>query len=581
MNILKNFLNKEKIEYKIDTETLESFSKDTSLFKIIPKIIIFPKNKFEISDILKFISENSTQKYSITSRSAGTDMSGAAIGESIILSFTKYFNNIISINKEKKEAIVEPGVYYRDFEKETLKSDLLLPTYPASREICAIGGMISNNSGGEKSIIYGKTGDYILELEAILSNGEIINLKALKGNEFINKLNSLNNNSLEYKIYKDIYDLVSNNENKIIINKNKPQVSKNSAGYYLWNICKEENGEKVFDLTKLLTGSQGTLAIITKIKLKLVESKKYTKMLLIFLKDLKDLGFVRNIVVKYNPESFESYDDKTFKVAIRFLPAFLKNLFKKNKSSIKKVNFFKLTFSFWREIKLLLTFRMPKLFLIAEFSGNNEKELEEKIISCQKELNINKENKKENKNIKIRFVKTEFEREKFWTMRRESFNLLRQKVKGMHTAPFIDDIVVKGEDLESFLNELIPILDKYKLLYTIAGHVADGNLHIIPLMNFDDKEIINKNIEIIKSCSHEVYSLIKKYHGSITGEHNDGLIRTPFLHDMYDENMLKLFKEVKNIFDENNILNPGKKVPISDNPEIEINNNFKYIKFGK
>ena len=113
-------------------------------------------------------------------------------------------------------------------------------------------------------------------------------------------------------------------------------------------------------------------------------------------------------------------------------------------------------------------------------------------------------------------------------MRRESFNLLREKVKGLHTAPFIDDIVVRGEDLENFLNELTPILDKYNLLYTIAGHVADGNLHIIPLMNFDNKEIISKNIEIIKRCSYEVYDLIKKYNGSITGEHNDGLIRTAF-----------------------------------------------------
>lgn len=166
-------------------------------------------------------------------------------------------------------------------------------------------------------------------------------------------------------------------------------------------------------------------------------------------------------------------------------------------------------------------------------------------------------------------------------MRRESFNLLRTKVKGLHTAPFIDDIIVKGKDFGNFLQEIIPILDKYNLLYTIAGHVADGNVHIIPLMNFDDKNLAKKNIAIIKSCSNEVYTLIKKYHGSITAEHNDGLIRTPFLSDMYDESILKLFKEVKNIFDENNILNPGKKVPINDDSEIEIENNFKYIKFGK
>lgn len=575
MNSLKKFLNIEKIEWQTDKNILASHSEDASLFKILPKIVIFPKNKLEISKLLKFINENQIEDYHITSRSGGTDMSGGAVGQSIILSFTKYFNQIISINKEPKEAVVEPGVYYRDFEKETLKNNLILPTYPASKEICALGGMVSNNSGGEKSLVYGKTEDYILELETVLSNGEIVNFKSLTEEEFLSKLNSLNQTSLEFKIYKEIDELVSKEENKSIIKKNKPNIYKNSAGYSIWNILKEENGKKIFDLTQLLTGSQGTLGIITKIKVRLVEPKKYSKTLLIFLKDLKDLGCVRDVVIKYSPESFESYDDKTFKVAMKFLPAFLKNIFIKNKKSDRKVNFFKLTFSFWREIKLLLFFGMPKLFLIAEFTGDDEEEIVQKVLLCEKELNL------KNKNIKSRVIKTEFEREKFWTMRRESFNLLRQKVKGLHTAPFIDDVVVKGKDLGSFLEEIIPILDKYKLLYTIAGHVADGNVHIIPLMNFDDKKIISKNIEIIKNCSSEVYALIKKYRGSITGEHNDGLIRTPFLHDMYDRNMLNLFKEVKNIFDKNNILNPGKKVPINDNPEIEIDNNFKFIKFGK
>lgn len=575
MNSLKKFLNIEKIEWQTDKNILASHSEDASLFKILPKIVIFPKNKLEISKLLKFINENQIEDYHITSRSGGTDMSGGAVGQSIILSFTKYFNQIISINKEAKEAVVEPGVYYRDFEKETLKNNLILPTYPASKEICALGGMVSNNSGGEKSLVYGKTEDYVLELETVLSNGEIVNFKSLTEEEFLSKLNSLNQTSLEFKIYKEIDELVSKEENKSIIKKNKPNIYKNSAGYSIWNILKEENGKKIFDLTQLLTGSQGTLGIITKIKVRLVEPKKYSKTLLIFLKDLKDLGSVRDVVIKYSPESFESYDDKTFKVAMKFLPAFLKNIFIKNKKSGRKVNFFKLVFSFWREIKLLLFFGMPRLFLIAEFVGDNEEEIIQKVLLCEKELNL------KNKNIKSRVIKTEFEREKFWTMRRESFNLLRQKVKGLHTAPFIDDVVVKGKDLGSFLEEIIPILDKYKLLYTIAGHVADGNVHIIPLMNFDDKKNISKNIEIIKNCSSEVYALIKKYRGSITGEHNDGLIRTPFLHDMYDRNMLNLFKEVKNIFDKNNILNPGKKVPINDNPEIEIDNNFKFIKFGK
>lgn len=574
MNKLITFLEENKIHFSKDKSALEKNSEDTSLFKIYPKIIIYPKNKFEISKLLSFINNEKTEKYTITSRSGGTDMSGGAIGNSIILSFSKYFNHIEKIDKENKFAIVEPGVYYRDFEKETLKSNLLLPSFPASREICAIGGMISNNSGGEKGLIYGKTENYILELEVVLSNGEMTIIKPLNKKEIENKLTILNPELLEHKIYKNIFELIQNEENKKIIERNRPKVSKNSAGYYLWNIEREINGEKYYDLTKIITGSQGTLAIVTKAKLSLITPKKYSKLLLILTKDLQSLGNIRKIVLKYNPESFESYDDSTFKVAIKFFPAFLSNIFSKQ-NNLNIFKFIRLGLSFWREAWTVLTFGTPKLFLLAEFTGDNENEIEKRILSCKDELDKN------NKNINTRYIKTEFETEKYWTMRRESFNLLRQKVRGLHTAPFIDDIIVKGEDLGDFLNELIPILNKYKLFYTIAGHVGDGNLHIIPLMNFDDENKKAENIETIKSCGKEVYSLIKKYKGSITGEHNDGLVRTPYLLEMYDKEMIDLFRKVKNIFDENNILNPGKKVPINNNIEEEIKNNFEFVKFGK
>ena len=576
LNELKSFLINNNFDFSFDKESLEKFSEDTSLFKIYPKLIIFPKSKFQIQKLLLFINKN--KNFSITSRSGGTDMSGGALTDSIVLSFSKYFNNIISINKDLKEAQVETGVYYRDFEKETLKSSLILPSFPASREICAIGGMVSNNSGGEKSLEYGKTEKYVKELEVILSNGEIVNLKVIKEKDLINNiLNGADENfknTLEYFIYKEIYNLVKNPENQNIIKRNTPVVSKNSAGYYLWNVLKNVNEENVFDLSSLIVGSQGTLAINTKVKLNLVDTKKYSKMILIFLKDLKDLSKVRDVVMRYSPESFESYDDNTFKVALKFLPSLIKKIFSKNNNKKEKnTNLFKIFFSFWKEVWLLISFGMPKLFLLAEFTSDDEDEILSKVLKVEIEI------KSSLKDIKTEVIKTDFEAEKYWTIRRESFNLLREKVKGYHTAPFIDDIIVKGEDLKVFLEELIPILNKYNLFYTIAGHVGDGNLHIIPLMNFDAKQDKEKNIKTIKECSHEVYNLIKKYHGSTTAEHNDGLIRTPFLNEIYDEEMLDLFRKVKNIFDPNNILNPGKKVSIDKDLNKEFENNLKYIKF--
>lgn len=574
MEILKKFLEKNKIDYSLDENILDKNSEDTSLFKIIPKVVIYPRNKEEISLISNFVNDN--KGFSITGRSGGTDMSGGAVTDSIILSFSKYFNKVISVNKIEKVAVVEPGVFYRDFELETLKQNLLLPSFPASREICALGGMISNNSGGELSLQYGQTKRYVEELECVLSNGEIVNIKALTEKELEDKLNNVSDEfkkTLEYKIYKEVFDLLNSEVNKQIIKRNTPIVSKNSSGYFLWDAIREEKGEKIFDLNKIIVGSQGTLAIVTKIKVKLVELKKHTKMLLIFIKSLKDLGRVRKIVMKYNPESFESYDDHTFKVAMKFFPALIKNIFSKNKNKSSFV-MMKMVFSFWKEAFLVLTFGMPKLIMITEMTGDDEEEVLNRIESCNQEIKNNFK-----KDVKTEIVKTDYEAEKYWTMRRESFNLLREKVKGLHTSPYIDDIIVPGERLEEFLEELIPILDKYDLLYTVAGHVGDGNLHIIPLMNFDDPAMKEKNLKIIKDCSYEVYELVRKYHGSITAEHNDGLIRTPFLGEIFDKEMLQLFRQVKKIFDPKNILNPRKKVSIHKDNNLDFEDNLKFVKF--
>jgi FAD/FMN-containing dehydrogenase len=149
------------------------------------------------------------------------------------------------------------------------------------------------------------------------------------------------------------------------------------------------------------------------------------------------------------------------------------------------------------------------------------------------------------------------ESNKYWTIRRESFNLLRKHVHNMRTAPFVDDVVVRPADMPAFLPRMRAILDEYRLTYTIAGHAGNGNFHIIPLMDMKNRG----NIKVISEVGEKIYSLVAEYGGSITGEHNDGIVRTPYLGKMYHPEMLELFKKTKEIFDPQNIFNPGKKVP--------------------
>lgn len=216
--------------------------------------------------------------------------------------------------------------------------------------------------------------------------------------------------------------------------------------------------------------------------------------------------------------------------------------------SMKATNFLKLIFSFIPEAGMILTGGLPKLILLVEFSGDSDKEIDANMLALEKKI--------AHFGLKTHVAKTESESEKYWTIRRESFNLLRKHVSGRRTAPFIDDVIVEPKYLPEFLPKMRKILDDYKLLYTIAGHAGNGNFHIIPLMDMKDQ----RNADVIMEVGDKVYDLVAQYQGSITAEHNDGIIRTPYLGKMYSPQILGVFQSVKNVFDGHNILNPGKKV---------------------
>lgn len=526
-NIRKFF----KGEIVDDEASLTTYSHDASLFEVRPKLVLFPKDAEDVRRVVEYVNEHKAADpaLSITARSAGSCMSGGSLNKSIILDFTKHINGIQNLTAS--EATVRPGTFYRDFEVETLKIGSILPCYTASKNLCAIGGMILNNAAGEKTLQYGKMENYVKELRVIFTDGKEYDVRPLSKAQLDAKMAQ---GDFEGNVYKKIFDLIQNNSE--VIKKAKPDVSKNSAGYYLWNVWDGET----FDMTKLIVGSQGTLGLVTEAKLKLVPVKKTSKLFVIFMKDLKNLGNVVNEILEFGPESVESYDDSTMKLALKFLP----EMFKLMKAS----NFLKLMFSFIPEVFMMLTGGIPKLILLVEFSGDNESEIDEKMLALQKKIAHFK--------FSTRLTRSESESEKYWTIRRESFNLLRKHVRGTRTAPFIDDVVVKPEHLPEFLPRMRKILDDYKLVYTIAGHAGNGNFHIIPLMDMK----LEKNRALITEVSDKVYDLVLEFKGSITGEHNDGIIRTPYIRKMYGDQVYGLFEETKRIFDPHNIFNPGKKV---------------------
>ncbi|PIR80423.1 MAG: FAD-binding oxidoreductase [Candidatus Levybacteria bacterium CG10_big_fil_rev_8_21_14_0_10_35_13] len=534
-NLFEELKKSLKADVVQDEEVLKEYSHDASIYEVTPRVVIFPKNSEDIKNTVKFVIKHKKEnsKLSVTARTAGTDMGGGSLNESIILSFTQHFNQIIGIKENVVTA--EPGVYYRDFEKFTLKYGFIFPSFPASREICAIGGIVNNNSGGEKSFEYGKTEKYVKKLKMILSDGNEYEFEALNDKQLQDKLLM---RDFEGEIYRNMYTLISKNYD--LIKSAKPKVSKNSAGYFLWNVYDKE--KKIFDLTKLFTGAQGTLGIMTQASIELIPVKKHSEMLVVFIeqKDMEKLGNIIKTVIPLKPESFETYDDHTLKLAVKFFHEFAQKLGAKNIVST--------AFHFIPEFLMVLKGGLPKLILQIEFTGNNLDDLKDKIKLLKEGLKPF--------NLNMRVAGDEMQSKKYWLIRRESFNLLRQKIKDKHTAPFIDDFVINPLILGEFLPKLNKILAKHpSLIYTIAGHVGDGNFHIIPLMNLHDES----QREIIPKLSEEVYDLVFSYKGSTTGEHNDGLVRSAYLRKMYGEEIYKLFEKTKEIFDPLNIFNPLKK----------------------
>jgi FAD/FMN-containing dehydrogenase len=272
-----------------------------------------------------------------------------------------------------------------------------------------------------------------------------------------------------------------------------------------------------------------------------VVPKKHSTLLVLFLYNFAPLAKLTNTLLKHAPESLESYDDHTLRFAMSHILDFVKLL---------KGNIITLAFQFIPEFLMFFKggLKLPKLVILAEFTGDSEEEIYRKAEAAKKDLIGFK--------AQMRITKSDKEELKYMTVRRQSFNLLRHHVKGKRTAPFIDDIIVPPETLGEFLPKLQYILSKYKkIVYTIVGHVGDGNFHIIPLMNLKREE----NRALIPSLMEQVHKLVFSYKGSMSAEHNDGIIRTPFLEDMFGKEVVELFFKTKQIFDPQNIFNPGKK----------------------
>jgi FAD/FMN-containing dehydrogenase len=367
----------------------------------------------------------------------------------------------------------------------------------------------------------------------ILADGHEYRLGPLTMSELRAKMSQ---SDFEGSLYQQLFRLLE--QNYAAIQRARPRVSKNSTGYALWDVWDRQS--TIFDLTKLFVGSQGTLGIITEITFSLVRPPHHSQMLVIFLSSPQPLAALIPRLLRYTPETLEAYDDHTLKLALRFLPQLA--------TKLRPQGLLALLASFWPEFSMMLRGGLPSLVLLAEFSGDGVQEVNVRARAAQAAV--------ADLPVRTRLTRSPEEVHKYHMIRRESFNLLRQHTNHKRTVPFIDDVVVRPERLPEFLPKLEDIMDDYDITYTIAGHAGDGNFHIIPLMDPTRPDFL----KIVESLAERVYDLVRQFDGSLSGEHNDGLIRSHYVERMYGHEMYTLFEDVKHLFDPKGIFNPGKKV---------------------
>ncbi len=496
---------------KNDKENIEKHSTDSSIFKIIPKEVIFPKTIDEISNIIKNAKENNRN---ISVRAGGTCMDGGSLNDDIILNFTENFKDI-KINQYLKTAEVQMGAYYRDIEHEALKHGLMFAPYTSSRDTCGIGGMLGNNASGEKSVRFGATIDNVLSVKIFLNDGNLYEFEEITDEEC---LRISHEDSFIGNIYKEVRDIYKNYGNEYI--KSIGNVNKTASGYKLDKVFDKE--KNTWNLSKIFIGSQATLGIILSARLKLVNIPTHTRLIAIPVNSLNLLPQILQKIMENNPESVETFDINTYIYAKSFLP----------EDTLRVSKFFT---------------HDEKLIILAQFDTD---EIAHEVLLSLKEI----ERKSE-------YVYDNQIKESLWNIRRSSFRVMRDNVYDKPTkkaVPCIEDIIVPVNKFDVFIPEMIDILKNNKIDYGFHGHIGDGALRIVPVFDFENKkEAIDK---IILLCN-QVFDLVKEMGGNMSADHSDGIIRTPFLKDFYGVDLYQnVIVAIKMLFDPEGIFNRGKKV---------------------
>lgn len=521
-NIFSN-LSKE-LEGALHTDTLSKslFATDASVYRKMPIAVAFPKT---ISDIQKLIVFATTHKIGLIPRTAGTSLAGQCVGDGIVVDVSKHFTKILDLDKKKKQVTVQPGVIRDELNLYLKPFGLFFGPNTSTSNRCMIGGMVGNNSSGTTSIQYGVTRDKVVSMDTILSDGSLATFKSISSGDYKEKLSG---NSVESSIYKNVYNELSNKtiSDEIITEFPKPEIHRRNTGYAVDELLKSVlfgGNEDDINLAKLLCGSEGTLAFTTEITLQLDDlPPPLSAMIVTHYTSLEDCLLDVAPVMEHPLQLCEMMD----KVIL--------DCTKNNRAQMANRFFVE---------------GDPEALLMLQVSAHTQGELNETITEVIKTI--------ENSGLSYaQPVLFGDDIAKAIELRKAGLGLLGNIVGDMKAVACIEDTAVALEDLKDFIAEFTQIMKGYDQKAVYYAHAGAGELHLRPILNLKK----STDVTLFRKITTDVAVLTKKYKGSFSGEHGDGIVRAEFIPIMIGEKNYELLRRIKSYFDPNNIFNPGKIV---------------------
>ena len=487
------------------------YSTDASIYQIEPVGVVVPRHKGDVQAVIEIANK---LNISVLSRGGGTSLAGQAVGHSIVLDFSKYMQNVIEVNKEELWCRVQPGLVQDELNAHVRAMGLQFGPDTSTSNRATIGGMIGNNSAGAHSLTYGKTLDHVIELTVFLADGSEVVLKDLSPETVESKSRA---DTIEGRAYREVFRLAQQYRSEILARY--PKIMRRVSGYNLDEFVKPQP----FNLSRMIVGSEGTLATIVETKMRLVPKPKWTAMDVIHFHDDIAALEAAQVILETAPYALESTDKMILDLARG-------NIVQSQRLGFVQGN--------------------PSSLLMVEYAGESEKEVREQVDKLEEVRKREKIGYAATLAFKPEEVKA------IWGVRKAGLGLLLGTTGDKKPIAFVEDAAVEPSKLPEFIKRFREIVTRHDTVAGYYGHCSVGCMHIRPLINLKEESEKQKMVSIANAIA----DLVLEFNGAMSGEHGDGLARSHFNAKLFGPALYDAFRQVKRAFDPKNLMNPGKIV---------------------